>query len=97
MLRWWHWVFVVGAVMFWWPGPELATEGRHFGHQMWWVFGVLFLVFLSPFFAIPSVIINCVRFRRGQVTGKALFARLAWALTMIVNVILVIWVVNYKK
>jgi hypothetical protein len=91
-LKFWHWLFLLAAIVFWTIGPELAKRGRHFGSELLIVYPTLLLVYLAPFFAFTSVAWTIRRYRQRQIDLQVLSWRLGWAMVLLVNFVAVMWV-----
>ncbi len=97
-LKLWHWVLAVAGFVFWTDAmTSWAREARHFGHELWIVFPVLFLVFTSPLFALASGALTVHRYRHGRIDHPTLCWRLGWALVMLMNFVAVLWIVGALK
>lgn len=77
----WHWVFAVGACVFW---SDTMTAWAHAGAAPL-VIPILFLVDLSPLLAVPSAIWTISRFRQSRIDRPTLWWRLGWALALLAN------------
>lgn len=91
-LRIWHWFFLAAALVFWTIGPELARRGRHFGPELFVVFPMLFLLYFSPLFILPSGVLTVLRYKQGRIDRLTAFWRLVWALALLINFVAVMWV-----
>ena len=84
----WHWLFAAAACVFWTDAMSDWARTK----QVLLVMPILFFVFLSPLFAVPSAIWTIRRYRQSRIDHPTLWWRLSWALALLVNyVVAMLW------
>lgn len=90
-MRWWHWLFLAAALLYWTVGSDWADSAAHFGYELWPLLAVMFLTFISPIAAVADLYRSPSSFRSGSITRGGLWLRRVWAAALIVNWLVIAW------
>ena len=85
-LRLWHWLSAVVVALFWTDAmSQWVHSAAQFGWGMLFAYPVIFVVFVSPLFVIPSAWMTVRRYRSGSIDWPTFLWRLSWVVAMLIN------------